>query len=1529
MPSELREVGRTRGIDGPSCARSRVREAAHPDPRVHRCSLDSPSKRAFAPNGPLPFDDPGRRRIRRRLGRFDRSRWSVLQRKHKLGMLPMIPESFHRATRQWFLRHFRAPTLPQARGWSSITPGDDTLVAAPTGSGKTLAAFLAAIDALIREGLQGSLPDETRVLYVSPLRALSNDIERNLQAPLQGIADELVELGLPRVELRTAVRTGDTPPSSRAKVAKKPPHILVTTPESLYILLTSESGQRMLATVRTVIVDEIHALVGDKRGAHLALSLERLEHLRHSRGGATERAQRIGLSATQRPIEKVGEFLVGRGRNRPGAPRPCAIVDEGHARRLDLGLELGATPLETVMSKEAWEEVFDRLVELIEAHATPLVFVNTRRLAERVARALADRIGERQVTAHHGSLARAQRLGVEERLKSGELRAVVATASLELGIDVGAVELVCQLGSPRSISTFLQRVGRSGHSVGGTPRGRLFPLSRDELVECAALLDAVRRGELDTLQIPAHPIDILAQQIVATCARETWDEDALFSLVTGAYSYRDLPRHRFDQVLEVLCEGFAAGRGRSKAYLHRDGVGRRVRGRRGTGITAMTSGGAIPDLADYDVVLEPEGTVIGSLNEDFAIESMAGDVFQLGNASWRILGVTRGKVRVEDARGAPPTIPFWLGEAPGRTRELSAAVVRLRRAIDERIDDDGDASEALAWARDALGLSEAAAEQLVGFLAASRLVLGTMPTDDTLVAERFYDDAGGMQLVLHAPFGMRINRAWGLALRKRFCQRFNFELQAAANDDAIVLSLGPVHSFPLEDVFGYLRSASVRELLVQALLVAPMFTARWRWNASRALAVPRFSGGRRVPPQIQRMRADDLLTLAFPDQVACAENLTGPRQVPDHPLVAQTIDDCLCEAMDLEGLLQVLERLERGELEVVARDLPHPSPLASSILAARPWAFLDDAPLEERRANAVAVRRFLEPAVAAEMAALDHDAIVRVRKEAWPRADDVEELHDALMIVGAMTEAELQDGRTRDGRPWATLADALHRRGRAAPIAARGRRLWVAAEREQELRVALFGGDEASFREPPLQSMVRSRLEVSGPVTVAELGATLGVEPARIDGALQGLEAEGYVLRGRFSTTVPVEQWCERALLARIHRCTLERLRAEIAPVHLGDYLRFLCRWQHVDPETRVEGPHGTLAVLEQLEGYELAAGSWESEILPARIERYDPAWLDAHCLSGRVTWVRLGRPNDGRAPAGPLRSTPIAFVDRRTLAMWTTRADLELSADARRVLAHLRERGAVFADDLAIALGLEPFRIDDALAELVAAGAVTGDGFGGLRSMCRTWRAAPEDSGSFAAVASGASGRWSAVVPVEDAPDETRREHAARVLLRRWGVVVRRLLERERNMPPWYALLPVFRRLEARGEVRGGRFVEGCAGEQYALPEAVAMLRDVRRTAPTRAVLVVSAADPLNLVGILGTGERVPAVSGTRVLYCDGAAIGIERNGEVTWLKDVEASVAARTEAVLQGRPWDRTSRARPVRRPTRTTRTRARWLR
>ncbi len=1590
-------------------------------------------------------------------------------------------QDFHPLTAEWFRGRFAAATAPQLEAWPAIRAGRDVLVSAPTGSGKTLAAFLICLDRLVAAGLAGRLDDRVEVVYVSPLKALSNDIGRNLETPLAELEQLAFERGLPAPGIRTAVRTGDTPAWERERMVRRPPHILVTTPESLFILLTAERSRAALRHAATVIVDEIHALADDKRGSHLALTLARLDDLVRKAG--KPRPQRVGLSATVRPIDAVARFLQGtlatgeapEGAEGPahpagGAPRspdpdPAAasvtVIDSGHRRRLDLAVEVPRDELGVVATNEMWGEIYDRIAELILAHRTTLVFVNTRRLCERVAHHLEERLGEEAVLAHHGSLSRRIRQGAERRLKSGELRAVVATASLELGIDVGTVDLVCQIGSPRSIAVALQRVGRSGHHVdtpdgSHVPRGRLFATTRDELVECAALVHAIRQGRLDQLEIPDWPLDVLAQQLVAACASETWPVDDLFQLVRSAAPYAALPRPAFEAVVDMLSDGIATSRGRAGAYLHRDRVNGTVRGRRGARLAAITGGGAIPDNANYLVVAEPDQTTVGTVDEDFAVESLAGDIFLLGTTSWRIRRVESGRLRVEDAHGAAPSLPFWRGEAPGRTPELSEEVSRLRERIAEMtaaghdtgpggeagrpepasaetgpgVAEDEGLGRAAAWLTEACGLDRAGAEQAAAYIRAGAAALGAVPAERTVVAERFFDEGGGMQLVVHAPFGARINRAWGLALRKRFCRSFNFELQAAATDNGVLISLAEQHSFPLEVIFRFLNVDTVEEVLTQAMLPSPMFGVRWRWNASRALAVLRFAGGRKVPPPIQRMRSDDLLASVFPDQVACQENLTGDIRIPDHPLVNETVRDCLHEAMDLDGLRAVLAGIESGAIETRAVDTAEPSPLCHEILNANPYAFLDDAPLEERRARAVQLRRTLG-ADPGGMGALDPAAIATVAGESWPVVRDPDELHDALLTLVALPPVP----------EWTLWLDDLAASRRAGVLRVGETPLWVPTERLGLVR-SLYPGEAVepelpdighagpAEREAAAAELLRGWLESTGPVTASAMAERLALPPALVEAGLTRLEGEGQVLRGRFTAAATGDggaaegEWCNRRVLARIHRLTIGSLRREIEPVSTADFVRFLLRWQHLAPGTQMHGADGLLQILKQLQGWEISGAALEREVVARRVASYDPELLDRLCLSGEVMWGRLsphpafespasirsvaadnGRsqapgarsqapgarsqapgarsqapdarlqapdarsqapgarsqapgapsqpsqaslpsagppgpsgarsrlpgapPPSGRrsGPSGerrgaagvrparvrPTRVAPITLFLRDD-AEWLLAAagrggagadDAALSHPAREVRHALASRGASFLPELVRATGRLPSEVEDGLWELVAAGLVSADGYDNLRALVDPKRrrgegrgraarprhaagrwalldtgepAVPAAPGAVPAAPAGGAGAPTAATASPDDDDEARRRHEeqvarfARQLLDRWGVVCRDLAARETLAPPWRDLLRALRRMEARGEIRGGRFVAGVVGEQFARPDAVELLRVVRREDAPPDPVRVPAADPLNLTGVLLPGPRVSALTGGTVELLPGA---------------------------------------------------------
>ena len=1489
-----------------------------------------------------------------------------------------ILRAVHPAVASWFIRRFpTGPTEPQRAAWPSIIAGGNVLVASPTGTGKTLTGFLMAIDSAYRAHADGTARRAAGpgVVYVSPLRALATDVHENLQVPLAGIAEEAGRLGLGAPDLTVAVRTGDTPAAERTAMRRSPPDLLVTTPESLYLLLTAPSSRSMLQGAHTVIVDEVHTLARDKRGSHLALTLERLDHVVSAAGG---RLQRIGLSATQRPLDVVARLLSGSDTDRS----PTTIVDCGHRRDLDVAIELPHTELEAVASGAQLSDVLDRIAAHVLEHRTTLVFVNTRKMAERVAHQLALRLGGSdgdgsgpggdemlsdvvagdpidaalQVAAHHGSLSSARRRLVEQRLRAGDLRALVATASLELGIDVGPVELVCQIGSPRAIGTFLQRVGRANHQLAGTPAGRLYPMTRDELVECTALLAGVRAGHLDVLEPPVAPLDVLAQQLVAeVAAAEEWDVDSLYALATRAAPYADMTRATFDEVVDLVSWGIRTGRGRRGAHLHHDGVNGRLRARRGARLAALTSGGAIPETGDYRVVLDPDGVTVGSVHEDFAVEATAGDIFLLGTHSWRVTKVETGTVRVHDAGDLPPTIPFWLGEAPARTAELSEEVGSLRGALEPLLA-AGDGDAARREVRRRAGVSDEVADQVVAYLGAGLAALGKLPTRDRIVIERVFDDTEGTQLIVHAPYGGRINRALGLALRKRFCVSFDFELQAAADDDTVVLSLGPQHSFPLTQVPKMLTSRTAVDVLTQALLPHPMLAARWRWNLNRALVVPRSRGGQRRPIHLQRMEAEDLLAAAWPSLAACQENAPpGPVPVPDHVLVRQTVADCLTEPLDAVGLVALLEGLEAGRIDVHFVESAEPSPLSHGILTGRPFTFLDGAPLEERRTRAVAVPRGLGPlgssglppglpVAASELGPMEPVAVADVLEQVRPRPRDPDELHDLLLsLVLCRPVAE-----------WQEWFDRLVADGRARLVAGG----WVPTERADLAEAIVRSSAEPTTdADEALAECVGGHLDVAGPVSVTRLvadrplpsGSLRGVPvtEARARTALARLEATGSAIE------LPDGQWCARHVLVRMHAASRNRRRRFVEPASVADFVRFLACWQHVAPGTQAEGRSGLLAVIEQLQGLEVAAGEWERHVLPARVNDYDPRWLDELCLAGEVAWARLtprpepepaadggsapergagldggARPGAGAghdggvglegsagleggpAPTGraigrrgsstPSPATPLAITTRQDLpwmlAAVRTQTDRDdpaggASAD---ILAVLRARGACFRSELAGPSGRLPTEVDEGLWDLVSRGIVTADAFSAVRSLLsgrgrppsglRRRSARRSALGPRRALAGSGigEGRWSLVPEPDDGSNgsstapasEELAEAVAWQILVRWGVVAWELWAHESYRVPWRDVVRALRRLEARGQALGGRFVAGMSGEQYALPEAASLLADVHRDTGRAVDVEVVGADPLNLTGELMGGPRTPAIRHRSVRYLDGVPV-------------------------------------------------------
>lgn len=1430
----------------------------------------------------------------------------------------------HPLVAEWFVSKFGTPTEPQIQGWPHIVDERSVLISAPTGSGKTLSAFLACIDALVRQALNGELKAQTEVLYVSPLKALSNDVNKNLEKPLAEIMELAATRGITMSEVRTAVRTGDTLAADRRKMLKEPPHILVTTPESLYILLTAEKSREVLSTVSTVIIDEIHAMADDKRGSHLALTLERLEAL------CARSPVRIGLSATQKPIEEIARFLVGSTRKLP------EIIQVSSKRQLDLAVEVPCIPLGAVASNEMWDDIYARIVKLSSENRSTLVFVNTRKMAERLAHQLASLIGQELVGTHHGSLSRKLRLEAEQKLKSGQYKVLVATASLELGIDIGDIDLVCQIGSPRSISVALQRIGRAGHWRGAVPKGRLFATTRDELLECAALVKAIKAGELDRIIIPEHPRDVLAQQIVALCATNDWGEDELFDLVRKAYPYRNLTRDLFDSIIEMLSEGLAGRKVKYGKYLHRDGINKILKGRRGARMLAIMNGGAIPENAMYTVLAEPDQVMVGTIDEDFAIDSSRGDIFLLGNTSWLIRRVeaVSGKILVEDAHGAPPNIPFWRGEAPARTIELSACVSEIRRALEEFIVSQ-KSSDAVQFLQQECNLDAAGADQAVEYVVLGRSILGRVPTQDTIVAERFFDESGGMQLIIHAPFGGRINKAWGLALRKKFCRSFNIELQAAATDDGIVISLTEQHSFPLADVFQYLHPATLRHTLEQTALQSPLFTTRFRWDANRSLALPRFSGGKKVPPQIQRMRAEDLLAAVFPQAAACQDNIVEDIVIPAHPLVDEVMSDVLTEAMDMEGLENVLHAIMNGAIKCVAVDTTQPSEFCHEILNANPYAYLDDAPLEERRARAVGMRRMLPESVVAEFGQLDPNAIKQVVAEAMPDIRDADELHEFLKTVVALpVNCFWPDGNSSKAL-WGEHFETLVAAGRASEqsgvtavsnlalpqqgTASSAETVWVSREADREFQLVYAVSDQspedAVRIDNIVEQMIGGWLMHLGPVTAVDLSERTGLSMSEVDRALMRIEARGAVLRGQFTNKTntaslagdvselisgvgaEVEdgtdllEWCERGLLARIHRLTIGTIRKQIEPVTAAQFMSWLFSWQHVTPGSQLVLQHGTLEILKQLQGFEVGASSWEGQVLARRVKNYKATYLDNLCLTGQVGWARLsphaalvaGRdPNDAaNRRVIPTSASPVAFYLREDcdwMAPQSHEFDYSvLSSQARKAFDFLKERGASFFFDVVRGTRLLKTEVEMALWELVTAGLVTSDGFDNLRALTDPKRRAGQGLTGGSKRARSSQGRWSLVNTESFCTTDEHVEAVCWMLLKRYGVVFRELLTHETIGPSWRDILLKFRRLEAQGKIRGGRFVTGFFGEQFALPLATESLRASKNMKREHEIVRISAGDPLNLVGIVVPGPRVAANSTSIVVFENGAFQAVE----------------------------------------------------
>jgi ATP-dependent Lhr-like helicase len=1414
-------------------------------------------------------------------------------------------QDFHPVLRAWFQAKFPSPTPAQQQGWPHLQKHRNTLIAAPTGGGKTMAAFFVAIDDLFRQALDGRLDKGIQVLYLSPLRALSNDVKKNLEQPLLEIMQAARQSGLDPDPIKIGLRTGDTTASERARILRDPPHILVTTPESLFLMLSSARARPLLRSIKSVIIDEIHALARDKRGSHMSLSLEHLNSL------CEHPPVRIGLSATQKPLETIARFLVGG----IDQSRPCEIVDVSKQREADLNLVIPEIPLGAICSHEMWGELYVKLAKMIEEHRSTLIFVNTRRMAERITFQLSEMLGEDAVAAHHGSLSKDKRLHAEDRLKNGQIKAIIATASLELGIDVGTIDLVCQIGSPRSIAAFVQRVGRSGHALGLKPKARLFAMSRDELIECMALLRSYREGTMDSIEIPLLSFDILAQHIVSLIACEARPPDVVFDLCCKAYPYTGLKREDFDKTLAWLADGLGSATRRG-AYLHWDKENNQLRPRRSARLAVVTSGGAIPEQNLYRVMNGDDQTFVGTVDEEFALESAKGDVFLLGNSSWQIQGLKGDTLMVHDLKGAPPTIPFWKGEAGGRSFELSQELSRLRQEADDLLSRQGvpewkgpdPQADAQLWAdyrrplqdylQKTFGVDPSAALQGADFLAAQKIALGLLPTQNRIVYERFFDETGGMQLIVHAPFGSRINRAWGLAFRKRFCRGFDFELQASATDNGILLSVGPNQSFPLEAMFKMLNPQNGKSILIQALLEVPMFEIRWRWNVTRSLAVLRMRSGKRVPPHLQRYQANDLLAAVFPQQTQCFEHRTGDLEIPDHPLVQQTVQDCLQEAMDCVRFEQVLGRMASGDVELQARDTREPSPFCYELIHANPYAFLDDAPLEERRIRALATRHRLDPQVFSDLTSLDPTAISQVVSDAWPLIRDADELFDALKQLVLFPLEELQY--------YQSMLHELCQKNRAKTFEVRGQSFAYLSENQPwiaQLFPEFFASKAADLElhQKALLALLRGQLECLGPMTAQALSDRLQLPDHEITAGLQQLESMGVLLSGVFSRQSSagnsVREWCERRLLQRMHRLTIEGLREQIKPVSRSVFLRFLTRHQRAASDKRWTAQESLLPLIELMQGLEMPASVWENEVFMTRVQGYRGRELDALCQSGQIVWGRIQvmAPKGDKTNKNRLlgRTTPLSFVTRTGLA-WIlpeTRDMLvdRLSDPASKLWQMMEQRGALFFDELSALCKLLPSQIEDALSELMSMGFVSSDSFAVLRPILNPDRRlrqqgmAQRDPRNIRYQTDFRSAGRFAPFALHRLPmkQEERLEQWAWLLLKRYGVIFRDLLRKETLAPSWGELVVVFRTLEARGLIRGGRFVEKVGGEQFALKDAVDELRSCRDAALDPDFIILAAADPLNWMGILSDDPRLSSQAKHRVALWNGRYIAYREGGE------------------------------------------------
>ncbi len=1395
--------------------------------------------------------------------------------------------------RAWFASSFDAPTPAQALGWASIAAGKSTLLLAPTGSGKTLAAFLAAIDRVMFSS-EPQKRERCRVLYVSPLKALASDVERNLRAPIAGITAVAEREGVAFRTPTLFVRTGDTPTRDRARAAREPPDILITTPESFYLLLTQEA-RKVLASIETVIIDEIHAMVPTKRGAHLALSLERLEALR-PRGAPP--LQRIGLSATQRPLDEVARLLGGLEK---GRPRPVDIVDAGSKKAWDLRVEVPVEdmgrlgePTDEIVSGNAarapkrtsiWPSIHPRLVELVRAHRSTMIFVNSRRLAERLAAAMNEVAGEEIALAHHGSVARERRVDIEERLKRGDLPCIVATSSLELGLDIGAVDLVVQIEAPPSVASGLQRIGRAGHSVGAVSRGVIFPKYRGDLLAAATATRAMSKGEVEETFYPRNPLDVLAQQIVAVAAMDDTDVDALFALVTGAAPFAELPRGSFEGVLDMLSGRYPSDEfAELRPRVTWDRVNGTLRGREGAKRLAVTSGGTIPDRGLYGVYLEggdeKKSRRVGELDEEMVFESRTGDVFLLGASSWRITEITHDRVLVVPAPGVPGKMPFWHGDRPGRPPAFGAAVGELARTLAAQ-----GPGAAVARLRKEHGLDERAARNLVQYLVEQVEATGEVPSDKVIIVERYQDEMGDHRVCILSPFGARVHAPWCSAVLARLRRESDSVVEGLWSDDGMVFRL-PDADEPPDPTRFLLASDEVEDLLVETLGSTSLFASRFRENAGRALLLPRRRPGQRSPLWAQRKRAADLLQVAS--------------RYGSFPILLETFRECLRDVFDLPALTGLLKKIERREIRIVTVDSRRPSPFAASLLFSYVASFIydGDAPLAERRAQALSIdsselRQLLGEAELREL--LDPDAITALesnlqRLDGERAAKSADAVHDLLLSIGDLSADEIAR-RVTPAEAAATWLAELEQARRVFSSTIAGDRRFAATEDAARFRDALGvvppRGLPAAFLEPvadALGDLVSRFARTHGPFTAKAAAARFGLGEQPVRGALLRLAGAGRALEGAFSPGGRGLEWCDAEVLRTLKRQSLARLRKEVEPAPEGALARLYLAWQGIGRAR--SGPDALAAIVEQLAGAPLVASSIEADLFPARLARYRSSDLDALAAAGEVVWI-------GVEPLGPHDGRVAVFLADQVakLAPPPRPVEGELAARLRELLA---QHGALFFSDLVADTGAFAPDVLTALWDLVWAGEVTNDTFAPLRSYLagagasrkeRPDRSRLQHARGRRGGPPGSEGRWSLVFRARSKPaSETERRTAlARALLERHGVVTREAVHAEGINGGFTSVYEILKAMEEAGRVRRGYFVAGLGATQFALPGADDRLRQLRERPDDAEAVVLAATDPANPYGAAlawperanGDGARPQRAAGAHVILWGGELVG------------------------------------------------------